>query len=200
MHSATDIPLVEPTEVTAGDTVKWRREDLSEHYPASLWTLKYYGYGLKGQLQVDGGPITASADGDDFEVNVAAAASAAWQPGDYTLEGYVTEIATNERYRVFKSTVKVLVNPAELGSDFHDDRSFAKTCLDSIEGEMERRAGRSDRSYSIAGRNLEYMTMKELQDARARFKQEYEAEVAAVNIANGKASGRRILTQFVSPR
>jgi len=182
MHSSTDIPLVEPTEVTAGDTIQWRREDLTEHYPASTWTLTYYAYGLPGKFNV-----VATADGDEFAIEVTATASQAWQEGDYTVKGYVTKDA--QRFEVYSGRLTVAANPVAIPEQF-DDRSFAKKSLDAIESMLAGRAGRADRSYQIAGRSLEHFSLKELQDARARFK----AEVAAEN----GTSNRRILTRFTA--
>ena len=77
MHAATDIPLEEPTEVVAGNTITWRREDLTDHDPADEWSLAYHAFGLKGKFD-----ISASADGEDFAITVSASASAAFQEGE----------------------------------------------------------------------------------------------------------------------
>ncbi|HUO43549.1 MAG TPA: hypothetical protein VMT94_01395, partial [Burkholderiales bacterium] len=70
----SEIPRNEPPEARAGLTWQWRREDLSDDYPASSWTLKYW---FK-QTGANGGKfsIQANADGDNFAILVAATTTA----------------------------------------------------------------------------------------------------------------------------
>ena len=78
---AADIPTKEPTEFTAGDSVKWTRT-LGD-YPASTYTLKYSLRGTAGTFD-----ITATADGDDYSVSLPAPTTSTYSAGYYDGHGY----------------------------------------------------------------------------------------------------------------
>ena len=73
------------TELFAGDTLQF--DTTVPDYPASG------GYTLKYRLVPRAGGsayvITASANGDGYSVNVAAATTAAWIAGDYAWSAYI---------------------------------------------------------------------------------------------------------------
>ena len=69
----------EPEKLTAGVTWKWSKS-LSD-YPASDWSLNYY-------LRRNGAPETSfgsAADGDTFQVNIAAGVTALFTPDVYDI-------------------------------------------------------------------------------------------------------------------
>jgi|TARA_Y100000310_G_scaffold16994_1_gene16881 hypothetical protein len=78
---AADIPTKEPTEFTAGDSVKWTRT-LGD-YPASTYTLLYSLRGTAGTFD-----ITATADGDDYSISIPAPTTSGYGAGYYDGHGY----------------------------------------------------------------------------------------------------------------
>ena len=71
---AAEIQDYEPEKLTAGVIWKWS-QSLSD-YPASDWNLSYY-------LRINGATQTSlglTADGDTFQVNVAAGVTALFSP------------------------------------------------------------------------------------------------------------------------
>ncbi len=187
-YNITDIPTTEPTEIIVGDTLKWRREDLTSNYPASAgWALTY---ALRGPQKIN---ITASADGDYFEVNVTAANTADYKAGDYWWSAYVTKGA--ERYQIDSGTLKIISNLSAIG-DTYDGRSHAKIVLDAIEAVIAKRATKDQMGYSIAGQSLSKTPIADLLLLRDRYKIEYQRELDVEKIANGKATGNRILSKF----
>lgn len=194
MHAATDIPLCEPTEFTAGETVKWRREDLTTHYPADEWTLRYYIFGREGKYTID-----ATADGEEFSITLSAGDSAGYVPGDYSVVGRVTKTVGGEIYEAYSGKLTVHQDPANIGTEQFDDRTHARKCLDAIEAVLEGRAGRADKSYQIAGRPVEHFTLKELIDARDVWAARVASEEAAELVKQGKANGRMIGIRFNNP-
>ena len=193
MHSATDIPLCEPTEFTAGETVKWRREDLTTHYPADEWTLTYFIFGRRGNYD----PIVATADGEEFGVTLSATVTATYVPGDYTLVGRVSK--AGEVYPAYEGKLTVFQDPSNIGGQTFDDRSHARKCLEAIEAVLEGRAGRADKSYQIAGRPVEHFTLKELIEARDVWAGKVASEEAAELVKQGKSNGRLIGIRFHNP-
>lgn len=142
------VPTAVPTEITAGDTLSWKIT-LGD-YPASAgWVLTYALVNAAGQLT-----ITAAASGDDHLVTVTAATSAAYAPGTYSWQAYVTK--TTERYRVGNGMLVVLANlAAQVGG--LDLRTPAKVALDKIDAWLKDPGTLPFVSeYEIAGRHMKY--------------------------------------------
>lgn len=184
----TDTPKTEPSEIQAGDTIKWRREDLSD-YPASQgWSLNYNFVGQAGRFAV-----AAAADGDKFAVAITAATSATYTAGIYQWVAKVSK--GTESYTVDSGTCKVLLDLYAKTAAF-DGRSHAKKVLDSIEAVIEGRATKDQMSYQIAGRQLSRTPITDLLKLRSLYKAEYQREVDAERAANGLGNSRRILVRF----
>jgi hypothetical protein len=143
-----DVPTTEPTSVTAGDTLTWRRS--LPDYPASAgWVLSYALANADGLIT-----ITATADGDDHLVSVAAATSAGYLPGEYAWQSYVTKSA--DRYMVDRGALTILPNLATQGAGF-DLRTPTKVALDKIDAWLSRPDTLPFVSeYEIAGRRMKY--------------------------------------------
>jgi hypothetical protein len=181
------IPTTEPTSIISGDTVKWTKS-LPDYLP-TLWTLKYEIVNSAAAKT-----ITATDNGDTHLATLTAALNDL-AAGDYSIVGYVTDIATGlERYTVYTGRVSVSANLADGAADV---RSHIKKVLDAIEATLEGRATQDQRRMQIAGRLIERMHMEELLMLRDRYKAEYAAEVRAEKIANGLPSGGKILTRFI---
>jgi hypothetical protein len=129
---SADIPDKEPLFFVAGDLVQWRREDLSSDFPASTWTLKYYLVKTSDQEV-----ITASADGDDYAISIAAATTANYSPGVYTWQARVSK--STEIHVIDRGQMEVLTD-FEQQSSGYDARTTAKTILDAISAVLEGRA------------------------------------------------------------
>lgn len=184
-----DIPTTEPTEIQAGDTTKWRREDLTSDYPASQsWVLNYNFVGQAGRFAV-----AATADGDKFAITILAATSAAYVAGIYQWVAKVSK--GTESYTVDSGTCKVLTDLSAKTTAF-DGRTHVKKVLDAIEAVVEGRATKDQESYSIAGRQLSRTPIADLLKLRAQYKSEYESELKAERIKNGMGTGGRVLVRF----
>ncbi len=128
-------PTKEPAEIIAGNFTAWRRTDLSTDYPTASYTLTY-------ELRGPGVParqitLTAIADGDDYLVTIASAASADYEVADYHWSAYITRDSDSERHRVASGFIKV---SADLALDSSDPRAHAEKMLALIEAAIEHRA------------------------------------------------------------
>jgi hypothetical protein len=174
----------EPTQIRVGDTLEWTKS-LSD-YPATLWTLKYAFRNASNSFD-----ITASADGTDHSVSVAAATTSAYVAGEYTWVGYVLDIATGlERHTV--SSGNATVNPDLAVAGAVDGRTYAKRTLDAIQAVIENRASIDQQSYTIHDRQLSRMSVDDL----FRFREQFKGEVAAEEAAQSGVSAKRISTVF----
>jgi len=156
----------EPSQITAGDRLQWRRTFAD--YPASTWTLKYYLRASQGNID-----ITATADGDDFVIDVASADTVGYKAGVYRWQAQVDDgagalavIATNQ--------IKIVENFANL--DRFDSRTHAQKVLEAIEAALEKRATAEQQSFTVEGRAIELLSIEELVKARDRFRREVSRE------------------------
>lgn len=180
---AAEIPSSIPSEIRAGDTVRWRRE-LSA-YPASEgWQLHYAFVGTASVQSA-----VAAADGDAHLVTLAANVTAGWPAGTYRVQEYVTK--GTERYSLSAVNVRVLpdLTTVTTGADL---RTHARKVLDAIEGWLESKAPAAQ-SIEIAGRKISNYPIADLLALRDRYRAEVAREEAA---ASGAGRGSRLLVRF----
>lgn len=182
---ATTIPTTEPTALRAGDTWQWTREDLASDYPASAWTLKYYFRNASAYFD-----ITATADGNFFDVSVAKATTSAYNVGDYDWIA-VVESAT-QRFEVDKGRLDVLPNLATAA--VYDARTFARTLLDAVESALTAKASASQLDLvkaALADRSMEYDTA-----ALLKLRSQLLSEVRREDATRNGNSTTRIVARF----
>ncbi len=184
------IPSIEPTVVTAGDTISWQKS--LPDYPADGgWVLSYALLGSAGKIA-----INASASGADHLVSISATTSAGYVAGVYAWQSYVTH-ATSGRVSVGSGSITVNANYAAI-SAATDTRSHAKKVLDAIEAIIEGRASSGDQELTIDGTRLVKMTVEQLLALRSKYLYWYEQEKVAERAANGKAGRPKIMVRFTS--
>lgn len=180
-------PTIEPARFTAGDTFTWTKS--LPDFPATDWTLTYE---LRGAQSIS---TTATADGDDYLVSVAAVTTAAWTAGTYSLAGYVA--ALSSRFQIYAGSLVVEANIATAASDY-DGRTNAARIVAALEAVALNRASREEISYvNGLGISVQKMSHAELIAALGYWRGRLADEQAATATAQGRATGRRILTRFV---
>jgi hypothetical protein len=156
------------SELIAGDTLQFTTS--VPDYPASAgWTLTYR---LVPRTSGSAISFDATADGDDYDIEVGASTTDDWTAGEYSWSAYVSK--AGERHTVDQGTVKIQPNPGVVAA--YDARSFARKALDAIEAVLEGRASKDQEEYSIGGRSLKRTKLEDLHKMRARFKAEVDAE------------------------
>ena len=171
-----------PPEITAGDTVTWRRD--GGDYPASDgWVLAYTLLSAAAVFNV-----TATPDGDDYLITVPIAVSATWTAGMYRVQEYVTSGDGTQRYTLATYTLQVLPNAAAATAGM-DTRSHAQIVLDAIKGYLETKAP-VYASMEINGRKLGYYPLADLLKLRDRYANMVATEQ---RMASGRFGGNRIL-------
>ena len=189
---AITIPETEPLEFYSGETVKWKRTDLS-NYPAPTWTLYY-------TLQKTGTRIqfNSSQDGSTAShlISLTPATTAGYTVGLYH---WVVEARDGtDVYVVDEGYLEIKTDFAEQSSGY-DDRSVAKKMVDAYESLFSNQITNStleQLSYSIAGRSISKMSASEIRTEYLRWKRLYQQEEDELRIANGLGTRKRILTRF----
>tara|TARA_R100001530_G_scaffold123957_1_gene92038 strand:- start:3053 stop:3646 length:594 start_codon:yes stop_codon:yes gene_type:complete len=185
-------PESEPLKFHAGETVKWKRTDLSD-FPASTYTLYY-------TLVKDGTRITfnSSQDGstENHAVTLAHATTAAYTVGVYNWS--VEARSSSEVYVVDKGVMEILTDYAEQSSGA-DERSVAKKMVDAYESLFANQITNKtieQLSYSIAGRSISKLSAEQIRMEYLRWKRIYDSELDDERINNGLGTRKRILTRF----
>ena len=185
----TTIATTEPTQFTAGDTVKWKIEN--SDYPADNgWVLTYAFRSAERSFDV-----TSSATGADHSVTITPTTSATFTTDtdtDYVWQSYMTK--AEERYQVDSGSLKVKYNLA--GSTAFDGRTHTKKVLNALESLLEGKATKDQQSYSIGNRSLSRMSPAELLEWRSYYMNLYNSEVQAEAINNGLGHKGRILVRL----
>lgn len=189
---STSIPTSEPQTLRAGDTWKWRREDLAA-YPAGTWVLKYRFKNAAGGFEV-----TASADGLNHSVTVAASTTAAYAAGTYD---YVAWVAySGEEYTIGSGRIKVEPDLRGVSASAAlDIRSPARKILEKLEVAMQARDP-TLASYSIqtgnGSRTRTFATLAEVRIEYEHVRAEVAREDQAASIAAGNGNPRKLFVRF----
>lgn len=184
-----EIPTIEPSAVTAGDTLAWRIA-LGD-YPASAgWVLAYRLINAAGKID-----ITAGASGADHLVSVSAATSASWAAGDYSWSAWVSR--AGERYTVGAGRLTVRPNVAALNT--LDDRSPERRALEALQSAYVDYVSNGQghiAEYEIAGRRMKFRSSAEIWQQIERLKIEVKKQDDAARLAAGLKPRRRLLVRF----
>lgn len=176
-----------PSELYAGDTWLWTRE-LAD-YPAGTFTAAWYFEKADYSFSV-----SATASGVLFAASVAPGVSVAYRPGQYQWRLVVTRVSDSARFVVERGFITVQADPTAAGA--RDWRSHAQRTLEAIEAVIEGKATTDQQSMSIAGRSLARYSWAELTALHDRYKGLVATEEATARVADGRPSGRRILTRM----
>lgn len=177
-----ETPTTEPTHLTAGDTVRWRKQ-LPGYAPAD-WELQYQFAHAQGVQTI---MATPAADGLSFDIHITAAATAVWPAGPYTWRARVKQ--GDDVYTVGEGLCTVA--PALTAGV--DARSPARRALDQIKEYLANPNSIACQSYTIKGRSLSQYPLPELWQHHDRLVVEVSREDAR---RNGKGMGGRIQVRF----
>jgi len=186
----SEYPQREPLAFIAGDRWAWKRLDLAQYSSG-------YGLSYSARREADGGEeitISASISGTDFIVEVPSATTAAFPPGVYHWQAYITRASDSQRLTIDSGTFDVSPN-RDLATT--DPRSHTKIVLDSIEAVIEKRATKDQESYSLNGRSLTRTSVDELVRLRDSYRAKYNVELRRERVKNGLGHSGRLLTRFV---
>jgi hypothetical protein len=178
-----------PNTLRAGDTAQWL-VSVPDYTASAGWTLKYKLINASNQYD-----IVSAASGDEHQINVAAATTAAYVAGDYQLVAYVTNVAT-QRFTLEEGAIKIQPNVAAAVAGM-DTRTSAQKCLDAMNLALESYGNKAyTQEYEIAGRRIKYASMADFLKARSQITAEVQRELSANAGRNGIPFGPKVLTEY----
>lgn len=171
-----------PLELAVGETSAWTVQN-SDFDPVDGWALSYF---FRGPASVD---LVGVVDGSAFDFLVLEASFVT--VGGYEWEAIAVNSASSERCRISSGILRLVANlEATLGTESvttHNERM-----LGALEAALENTASSAQKSYSIAGRSLERMTLDELRSNRDIYARRVSAECELAAAGVSKAP-RRVL-------
>lgn len=192
-----ELPRVEPREITAGETPRWRKT--LRDFPASEgWALNYYFRGPSA-----GFGVACTADGDDFVAAVADGDTDALPPGTYYWQAWATKGA--EEYQVASGSARVVMGYQFVTANTPvDERSTVKKILDAIDALVRGKATRDQQEYRIGTgdsmRMLQRIPPSELIQLRREYARLYAAERRAARVRRGGTLFSTVKVRFNRPR
>ncbi len=195
------IPTTEPTEITAGATVKWKKS-FTSYKPEDGWALAYYFRGAGTGLDVEGDLVTT--DGSGFLVTIPAyadedaPATSNLSAGLYYWQAWLTNEDTGEEIQIGEGQTNVKPNlfNADI-STAYDGRSTAEQDLAAVRVALSKAAAKNAAEYSIANRMKREHSLSELIELEKHLVQRVIAERAS---SGGTPFGRNIAVRFTEPR
>lgn len=156
-------PSHPPTTATAGDTLAWAPA-LAAYAPADGWAVScaVVGTALTGTTTVEGGA---------WVVTIPGATTAAFGSG--TLRYVLRATRAGATVTVAAGAVVLAADPSTAEGTTHAERMLA-----TIQAVLEGRAGADAESYSVGGRSLTKIPMRDLVMLRDRYAARVEAERA----------------------
>ena len=193
LFDAANAPEGEPTTLTVGDFIQWKRSDLVQDYPVATHSAEYVA-------RITGGGASeiklAATESDPtyYLFTADSATSADFEPGYYHWQLEVTETASGNRIVVDTGTFTAL---ADLDVNNTDPRTHAEIMVDKIESILQGRADSDVSSYSIQGRSLSKMSITDLLEWRNYYLREAKKEKKDSDIKNGRPTNTTVKVRFL---
>jgi hypothetical protein len=168
------------SQLIAGDDWSWTLG--LPDYPAAQYTLKYF---LRGPANGDSLDLTASTapNGSDFLLTATADQTKNLGSGTYGWQQCILD-GDGKRTELGRGQVQILADIASQTAPY-DARSFVKKTLDAIQAVIQGTAGRVEKQYMVAGRELQLRSFDELTKLEGEFLNRFKRE----QIESGQAAG-----------
>lgn len=177
-------------ELVAGDSLNFLTAGGA--YPASSgWVLKYRLVPRTTGNAVQ--ELTATAEGSDHRVAVAASSTSNWAADSYTWVSWVER--AGEVYTLEHGQLTVKPNPRAIGAGY-DGRSQARKALEDAKAAFAAWSPLK-RRYKIGEREMEFNSTAEILKQISYWEMEVQREENAVKAAAGLRTGGRFYVRMV---
>lgn len=190
---ATTAPEGEPSEIVVGDFIQWKRSDLVGDYPPADYTATYVARITSGgntEIQVT---ATNYNSGESYLVTVDSETSADFVAGYYHWQLEIVRNSDSNRVVVDRGAFTAIVDLDVGGADprTHDEKMLTK-----IQSILEGRADGDVESYSIQGRSLTKIPIKDLMEWERHYRQRVERYKKKEDIKLGRKTDSTIKVRF----
>lgn len=178
---------VEPQTLAAGDTISFLKK-LAEYPATDGWALEY-------EITNDDHryAILSVAQGASHLVNVAAAVTAAYAPGDYELQGFAVNAGSGERVQIYQAPLPITVNTPVAGEV---PLTHAARMVQLIEAVMLGKATHDILESEVEGTRIKRLSALELRKEHAYWTNVRENEVDGERARDGLPSRNVIKPRF----
>ena len=186
-----------PSEIRAGDTVKWRDGSSTDVFGNEIksdeWTLKYY---LRTNERPSGHTATGTAYSTGWQFTISASDSAEFDAGSWYWQAIATKSSEKITLGYGKLTVEAALEYSGTAGLF-DGRSQAKKDLEAVQTAIRTLiAGGAVQEYKIGNRNLKRYDLADLIQLEGRLKAEVKREEQSELMANGLGNPRNMFVRF----
>lgn len=190
---AATAPEGEPSEIVVGDFIQWKRSDLVADYPPADYTATYVARitgGGNTEIQVT---ATNYNSGEAYLITVDSTTSADFVPGYYHWQLEIVRNSDSNRIVVDRGAFTAIVDLDVGGADprTHDEKMLTK-----IQSILEGRADGDVESYSIQGRSLTKIPIKDLMEWERHYRQRVERYKKKEDIKLGRKTDSTIKVRF----
>ena len=170
-------PSREPSSVVAGGRWVWRKDDLSQTYPTTDYSLQYR---FTSQSDTDiASLVSAVADAGVFVVEVVD--TEGFDAGVWLWEAIITRTS---------DSASSVVDHGYLEVTSTQQASHTLKVLKAIRATIEGTATRQESSYAIGGRSLALRSLSELTELEELYSRRWRAEKAAADRRAGRPASR----------
>jgi len=185
-------PTTEPETIIVGDFIQWRKTQAYIDYPPSTYSMEYVARITAGgstEIKIAGSDYNSSA----WLFQVSSVTSTAFVAGFYHWQLEAVRNSDSERLVIERGTFTAV---ADLDVNGADPRTHAEIMVDKIQAVLENRADSDVDDYSIAGRSLTKMKVKDLLYWRDYYRAEVLKEKRQELINRGKRVKSTVKVRF----
>jgi len=190
---AVNAPEGEPSEVVVGDFIQFKRSDLVADYPPAEYTATYIARitgGGASEIQLTG---TNYNSGEAYLFTVTSTESADFAPGYYHWQLEIVRNSDGNRIVVGRGAFTAVV---DLDVNNSDPRTHDEIMLTKIQALLEGRADGDVESYSIQGRSLTKIPIKELIEWERYYRDRVHRQKQLEDIKLGRKTANTVKVRF----
>lgn len=180
---------IEPTVITAGDTLIWQRT--LQDYPATDgWVLNYRFINAAGKID-----IVAANAGTDYLVTVAMATTGAYLAGTYDWSSWLT----GNSQRISIATGRIVIKPDPTSLTTYDGRTTARKTLEGLQAAYQTYITGGNAhiaEYEVAGRKMKFRATTEILEQISYWQTQVKSEERAERLAKGLKTGNKLHVRF----
>lgn len=193
LFDAVNAPEGSPKEIVVGDFIQFKRTDLVADYPPADYTARYIARVTQGgssEITLTG---TNYNSGESYLFTVTSTDSADFDAGYYHWQLEIERNSDNNRIVVDRGSFTAIV---DLDVNNTDPRTHDEKMLTKIQSILENRADSDVESYSIQGRSLTKIPIKELIEWERHYRQRVDRQKRADDIRLGRKTSNTIKVRF----